>query len=429
MARADRQQLRTHQAAGQARRDRRSQRPRARLQRRRRHDRRRPVGNRRSRRRRARRSAPRSTTARPSGAQTWPKQPAPQRSRSPTSRGRCRPTRRAASRRWSCRASASSRRAGATTRTSELAAHVLGYVGLDNVGLGGLESAYDAQIRGKDGKMLMQTDARRHAFEPRRAAADRRRRHRADDRRVPAAHRRARAARRRRGEPRGRRHARSSWIRTPARSSRWRTGRRSIPNAFTRVRRRRRAATARSRTSTSRARRSRSSPRRPRSKKNVDHARRRSIDDQPGLHHVRAASRSTTRTTTALISFTDVIVEVEQRRRDQGRAARSAPSALGRLRQPLRLRPDARAGLPRRERGHRLESGAARRERARVGVDGLPGRRHAAADGDARSARSPTAASCSSRASCARSSRTAAAIDVPHKVRAPDDHRRTPRRR
>ena len=30
----------------------------------------------------------------------------------------------------------------------ELAAHVLGYVGLDNVGLGGLESTYDAQIRG-----------------------------------------------------------------------------------------------------------------------------------------------------------------------------------------------------------------------------------------------------------------------------------------
>jgi cell division protein FtsI (penicillin-binding protein 3) len=47
---------------------------------------------------------------------------------------------------------------------AELAAHVLGYVGLDNVGLGGIESAYDSQIRGKDGKILIQTDAKRHAL-------------------------------------------------------------------------------------------------------------------------------------------------------------------------------------------------------------------------------------------------------------------------
>src|SRR4051812_46902989 len=46
---------------------------------------------------------------------------------------------------------------------SELAAHVIGYVGLDNVGLGGIESAYDAQIRGKDGKVLIQTDNKRRA--------------------------------------------------------------------------------------------------------------------------------------------------------------------------------------------------------------------------------------------------------------------------
>jgi cell division protein FtsI/penicillin-binding protein 2 len=49
----------------------------------------------------------------------------------------------------------------------DLAAHVLGYVGTDNVGLGGIESAYDAQIRGKDGKILIQTDARRHAMSSR----------------------------------------------------------------------------------------------------------------------------------------------------------------------------------------------------------------------------------------------------------------------
>jgi cell division protein FtsI (penicillin-binding protein 3) len=47
---------------------------------------------------------------------------------------------------------------------SELAAHVIGYVGLDNVGLGGIESAYDAQIRGNNGKILIQTDAYRRAL-------------------------------------------------------------------------------------------------------------------------------------------------------------------------------------------------------------------------------------------------------------------------
>ena len=45
----------------------------------------------------------------------------------------------------------------------ELASHVLGYVGTDNVGLAGLESAYDAHVRGKDGKVLVTTDARQHA--------------------------------------------------------------------------------------------------------------------------------------------------------------------------------------------------------------------------------------------------------------------------
>ena len=46
---------------------------------------------------------------------------------------------------------------------SELAAHVVGYVGLDNVGLGGIESAYDSQIRGTAGKVLIQTDNKRRA--------------------------------------------------------------------------------------------------------------------------------------------------------------------------------------------------------------------------------------------------------------------------
>lgn len=46
----------------------------------------------------------------------------------------------------------------------ELAAALIGYVGVDNTGLSGIESTYDLQIRGKKGTILIQTDARRHAF-------------------------------------------------------------------------------------------------------------------------------------------------------------------------------------------------------------------------------------------------------------------------
>ncbi|HXI30916.1 MAG TPA: penicillin-binding protein 2, partial [Vicinamibacterales bacterium] len=46
----------------------------------------------------------------------------------------------------------------------ELAAHLLGWVGIDNKGLSGIESTYDTQIRGKAGTILVHTDARRHAF-------------------------------------------------------------------------------------------------------------------------------------------------------------------------------------------------------------------------------------------------------------------------
>jgi cell division protein FtsI (penicillin-binding protein 3) len=46
----------------------------------------------------------------------------------------------------------------------ELAAAILGFVGIDNVGLGGLESAFDKRIRGKEGTMLLQTDARQKAI-------------------------------------------------------------------------------------------------------------------------------------------------------------------------------------------------------------------------------------------------------------------------
>jgi cell division protein FtsI (penicillin-binding protein 3) len=46
----------------------------------------------------------------------------------------------------------------------ELASHLLGYVGVDNVGLAGLEATYDKTVRGREGKLLVQTDARRHVF-------------------------------------------------------------------------------------------------------------------------------------------------------------------------------------------------------------------------------------------------------------------------
>ena len=46
----------------------------------------------------------------------------------------------------------------------ELAAHLMGYVGIDNQGLSGLESSYDEEIRGRPGRVLMQTDARNRAF-------------------------------------------------------------------------------------------------------------------------------------------------------------------------------------------------------------------------------------------------------------------------
>src|SRR3954468_11163556 len=46
----------------------------------------------------------------------------------------------------------------------ELAAHLLGWVGIDNKGLSGIEYTYDPQIRGKAGTISVHTDARRHAF-------------------------------------------------------------------------------------------------------------------------------------------------------------------------------------------------------------------------------------------------------------------------
>jgi cell division protein FtsI (penicillin-binding protein 3) len=46
----------------------------------------------------------------------------------------------------------------------ELAAQVLGYVGLDDEGLGGIERQFDSRLAGKPGKMLISLDAKRRWF-------------------------------------------------------------------------------------------------------------------------------------------------------------------------------------------------------------------------------------------------------------------------
>ena len=54
----------------------------------------------------------------------------------------------------------------------KLAAHVLGYVDLDEKGLAGVEYELDSEIRGTPGHMLVLTDARRRWFERTEKAAD-----------------------------------------------------------------------------------------------------------------------------------------------------------------------------------------------------------------------------------------------------------------
>ena len=46
----------------------------------------------------------------------------------------------------------------------ELAAHVVGYVGADGNGLGGIEAAYDSKISGRKGAVLVEVDGGRHVF-------------------------------------------------------------------------------------------------------------------------------------------------------------------------------------------------------------------------------------------------------------------------
>jgi cell division protein FtsI (penicillin-binding protein 3) len=54
----------------------------------------------------------------------------------------------------------------------ELAAHVLGYVDVDEKGLGGIEYSLDKQIRGRPGRMMVMADGRRRWYDRREAAPD-----------------------------------------------------------------------------------------------------------------------------------------------------------------------------------------------------------------------------------------------------------------
>src|SRR5207237_10190066 len=47
---------------------------------------------------------------------------------------------------------------------NELAAQVLGYVGMDDAGLSGIEREYESQLHGRPGEMLISVDARKKWF-------------------------------------------------------------------------------------------------------------------------------------------------------------------------------------------------------------------------------------------------------------------------
>src|SRR5262249_59886444 len=47
----------------------------------------------------------------------------------------------------------------------ELAAHVIGYVGLDNTGISGIEYSLEQAMKGRAAKVVIRTDARRRATE------------------------------------------------------------------------------------------------------------------------------------------------------------------------------------------------------------------------------------------------------------------------
>ena len=242
---------------------------------------------------------------------------------------------------------------GASTRTSELAAHLLGYVGLDNTGLSGIECHVRRSIRGKPGTVLVQTDAQRHAFSrverPPTTGIDRR----ADDRRVPPAHRRARAARR---ASRERARGGTAIVMDP------RTGEILAmaneptfnPNVY------RELDEARGATAPSQDLYEPGSTFKIVTASAAIEEKVMPLDDadrhQPGLHPDRSRASPTTCITTTACSRSGRHRQVEQRRRDQDRIQGRCRAAEP-LRAALRIRPPRLAGLSRRERRHRLEPG------------------------------------------------------------------------
>ena len=366
-------------SAGQARRDLRSQRPPARLQRRRRHDLRGADRDRRCRQDRRPRSASalddctredreRSCVERLGAA-------AAVRLRAPARRRRCR---RSASRRSSSRASASCKESRRFYPNRELAAHLLGYVGVDNVGLGGLEATYDKTVRGREGKLLVQTDARRHAFSrlerPPTAGGsleltiDEHLQHIAE--RELRAGVEARARRRRHGGRHGSAHRRDPRDGELADVQPERV-QRGAENAA----RRNRAvqdlyepgSTFKIVTASAALEEKVMTP---------DEL----IDVSAGDDPLRQPRRSTTCIDYGVLSFTDVIVK------SSNVGAIKVGLKLGAERMGLYVRRfgfgrPIVAGFSGREPGHRLGAVEAERQRAGVGVDGLPGRRDAAADG------------------------------------------------
>ena len=214
-------------------------------------------------------------------------------------------------------------------------------------------------------------------LQPVRTSADERRDRRAHRRRVPAAHRGARAARRRRRESRGRRHRRHhesayrrdsrDGERADVQSQRVPRIGRGRPPQPCRAGPVRAGVDVQSRDRVGRARR----------KSDVAHL---ADQHEPGTRSNRIARRARERGA----QLRRVVArpgdrDVEQRRRDQdwiqGRHRASQP-----VRQPVRIRPSGVARLSRRKRGHRMESREVDRERTRIGVDGVSGRRHAAPD-------------------------------------------------
>ncbi len=90
----------------------------------------------------------------------------------------------------------------------ELAASVLGYVDVDEKGIGGIEYSLDKQIRGRPGKMMVMADGRRRWYDRHGIGRRSGRERDADDRRNDSVHRGEGTGARHRGDAREGRHGR-----------------------------------------------------------------------------------------------------------------------------------------------------------------------------------------------------------------------------